>query len=204
MYILIEKHNVINYIKESIEKGKKLVLDEQGYYHHNTEYRNGVSVAKHGILSLKRLNELGIRSDQDLSRFDNTSHVNGIDGISLSVVGLTDLYRDEDEYNPFDSFFIDFTISKSIKVTRKTNHYGNEFITTDDILLSDIKTIDFSLLKYMESSKDIDDIVFRYNTMLQIIKEINDSNILVREISCKEKVLLNSMNKFPYIKTNVS
>ena len=77
------------------------------------------SIVKHGILSMKDLHNSGINiySLDALERASNhLSHINGNDGISLAVVGLTDLYKDEDEYDPYKLECVDFVVDDSVNV----------------------------------------------------------------------------------------
>lgn len=46
---------------------------------------------------------------------DTESHVNGKNSVSLSVIGLKDLYPNEVEYNPFSPNLVDFLITSDIK-----------------------------------------------------------------------------------------
>ena len=100
--IYLDLSDALEYIKESFEdaviKGQDI---KNARYHHNSVYQNAPSIVKYGLLSLNGIYRKGIKdfSKEILALSDDiSSHVNGNDGISLSVVGLTDLYKDEDEY----------------------------------------------------------------------------------------------------------
>ena len=182
-------------------------------YHHNSWYDSVPSILKNNILSIRRLNELGLAefSKEQLTVLDDTtSHANGIDEISLSVVGLDDLYRDEFEYNPFHSNFVDYVISNEVNARRYTENYGNEFIVRDEILLSCIRTIDFRLIKYMKHNlyndellgNVYDNFINKYNTILYVARKIERQElpIQIREMSYIQKSLdVNSMSKLPYL-----
>lgn len=146
-----EKLLEIKYILEDCLT-KKDILDES-LYHHNVSYSDTPSVIKNGVLSLREQNKRGITnySEEKIKVLDDTeSHINGIDGISLSVVGLNDLMKDEEEYNPFNSRCVDIVISKDIKAYRNSSHYGNEYIADRIILPDKFKAIDIRLLLYIQ------------------------------------------------------
>ena len=115
--IYLEAKDALEYIKESIEESKIKSIDiKNARYHHNSDYQNAPSIVKHGLLPIGELHSLGVKNftDKFLKLSDDiTSHINGNDGISLSVVGLKDLYKDEDEYDPFVPHNVDFIIYNS-------------------------------------------------------------------------------------------
>lgn len=90
--MVFNEQNVLEYIEKVINDAKGSSIDiEDAKYHHNSSYMNGLSILKNGILSLVELDRLGIRkmSYQTLNIMgDIESHINGNDGISLSVVGF--------------------------------------------------------------------------------------------------------------------
>lgn len=191
--ILLEEKEVLDYIKEMLNSFKMNKTDiEEDLFHHNTKYQYGISVLKNGILSLNDLNRLGINdySNELLELMsDSESHVNGTNGISLSKVGLTDLYRDEDEYNPFSNTMLDILIDKNIKAPRNTIHYGNEFICENIIELDKFKSIDIRLLKYIENTEsinslqDIKEIMNDYNDLIVISSLMKNMKLPLREMS---------------------
>lgn len=212
------KHLEEEFIREYIEETLHLNLCDgeeiiDGKYHHNSDYDNAPSILKNNILSIRRLHQLGLVdiSDNQLQLLDDiTSHANGIDGISLSVVGLDDLYKDEDEYNPFHSGVIDYVISDEVKARRYTENYGNEYIARGEILLSCIRTIDFRLIKFMKHNiyneqllgNVYDNFIRKYNTIIYTARKIAEKElpIQIREMSYIQKSLdVESMAKHPYL-----
>ena len=109
--VLLEEKYVLEYIRYTLNDimiGTSNVTDAK--YHHNTQYLLTKSIIRYGILSLEELNKLGIRNytNDTLKVLDDIeSHINGKTGISLSIVGLTDLYHDEEEYDPYDSLLVE-------------------------------------------------------------------------------------------------
>lgn len=197
--IVFNEQNVLEYIEKIINDTKKNSIDiEDAKYHHNSSYMNGLSILKNGILSLVELDRLGIRkmSYQTLNVMgDIESHINGNDGISLSVVGLTDLYRDEFEYDPFQESLVDFLISNDIKVYRRSIHYGNEYIANKCIEVNKIKSIDIRLLKYLnniDSKEKIDALIQKYNSLIEMSARIKNCglNITIREMSDENNISL--------------
>ena len=202
--ILCEK-NIHEYIGDTINDcviGK--IHMAQDLYHHNTSYGLASSVIKHGILSMGSINRLGIRkySDEFLRTMsDIDSHVNGQNGVSLSLVGLTDLYPNEDEYDPFKENFVDFLVTKNIKTYRMTIHYGNEFVT-NDIAPDKLLSLAIRLLKYMERLKTnkimpfeknaTQQLIEAYNNLLESAKALKQTNLNVpiREMSNNDNLSL--------------
>ena len=123
--IYLEAKDALEYIKESIEESKIKSIDiKNARYHHNSDYQNAPSIVKHGLLPIGELHSLGVKNftDKFLKLSDDiTSHINGNDGISLSVVGLKDLYKDEDEYDPFVPHNVDFIISNNVRAVSYTH-----------------------------------------------------------------------------------
>ena len=204
--IFLEKKDVFDYLHDVINKcsinQKELSND---YYHHNASYKDGKNIIKNGLLSLEELNRLGIKkfsNDQLTKASDILSHVNGIDGISLSKVGLTDLYRDEEEYNPYSPNCLDILISRKIKASRSSLHYGNEFICYSKIDRSLFRSIDIRILKLFKYELNKENIVKKYNYLLETIKKIEkyNLNILVREMSDNQINLnINKLSEQPKI-----
>lgn len=151
--ILIDKKYILEYIHDCIIKAKLSSYEiSDSKYHHNTSYRDAVSICKFGILTLDDSNRMGIRNDsKELIEImkDNESHVNGSNSVSLSVVGLNDLYPNEDEYDPFSPYVVDFRISSNLKTRRSSINYGNEFLSFGSINKEELKSIDIRLLKLL-------------------------------------------------------
>ena len=181
MYILIEDKFSLEYIKDMLSSFKiKNIEVNNAKFHHNTSYKTTPSILKHGILSISEINKLGIRkySESLLDKMSNTdSHINGIDAISLSVIGLNDLDPKKMVYNPDDPSNVDLIISSDIKVRRSTYHYDNEFLCFDPISNELIKAIDVRLIKLIEKSKNVDsikEIIEKYNLLKDIAMTLKD------------------------------
>lgn len=213
--VLLEEKNISEYVYDTIYKvmtnGDEI---HNAKFHHNTAYKDVVSICKYGILTLNDLNFKGIRKDSD--EFlevmdDNESHVNGNNCVSLAIVGLTDIYPNEDEYNPFSPNLVDFLISSDIKASRSAIHYGNEFLSHSSISVENIKSIDIRLLKLLgqvqshTSDCSLKTVLQNYNYLREIalflkrqqlvlpIREMSESSIFelnVIELANKPKLLL--------------
>lgn len=129
--IALSETDVLEYVCDILSDIKYNGTDVfNAKYHHNTDYKHASLICKYGILTLDDLNHQGIRNDSNeflKIMSDTESHVNGKNAVSLSVVGLKDLYPKEDEYNPFSPNLVDFLITSDIKASRASIHYGNEF-----------------------------------------------------------------------------
>lgn len=208
------KDDVINYANYILNTCKMERVDfDSSSYHHNTDYQAGIWVAAHGILSLSSLNRLGLSnfSNAEMKRLsDIESHVNGVDNVSLSVVGLQDLYEDEEEYDPSSVDQLDIIVDRSIKAYRSSTNYGNEFLSMGDIHPKHIKSIDVRIeeyLKQIENSKSVDKIfslVEKINSILDIASTIKNSSILLREVSYDQNEQLDTrkLSRLPRI-TNI-
>lgn len=202
--IYVQKENVLNYILEllNIYKGETIKL-ENARYHHNTDYKDGKNVVENGILTLQSLSDKGLMelSKEQLKIMDDTSsHINGINGVSLAVVGLKDLYRDEFEYDPFDDSKLDIIVDTSLHARRTSTNYGNEYIADGDIDVSYIRAIDIRLEECLnkilntEDEKIIIEMVERFNYLIEIASSLINSNILLREASFEQYKVLDKEN----------
>lgn len=196
--LVLEEKDIIEYILEKLDKNKlKKKKIKNANYHHNSSYNHALSILKNGILSLNRLQEKGIRNftEKQLKLLSDTeSHINGTDGISLSISGLDDLYKGEEEYDSSNHEYIDFIISDDIKASRFTKHYGNEFVTFNDILLENIKSLDFRIIKLIDERDKrgilgkenfYKELLYKFNVLLYAAKDIRkrNLNIQLREMS---------------------
>lgn len=203
--ILLEETCVLEYIKYSLMDCISNPLEVINFrYHHNTGYAKATSILEHGILSMQALTDNGIvtYSKEILRNMSNTdSHVNGIDGISLSVTGLTDLSPKEDEWDPFNEHYVDFLID-DVNAYRSSINYGNEFIAPNSISNDKIKAVDIRILKYLKlvatertllsEEKEIKELVDKYNCLNDISRMLIENNldIPLRENSDAKNSLL--------------
>ena len=191
----IDDEHLIEYITDMIStfRLQKLYV-RNARYHHNTKYKDAPSVCKYGILTLEDLNRWGIRKDslEFIKVMDDIdSHINGADGISLAVVGLPDIYPDEHEYNPYEPTKVDFIVSSDVRARRVSTHYGNEFIHTGSIGLSEMEAVDVRILELIRKSQEIGIgiphclLIEIYNYLIEISKALinNGYNIPLREMS---------------------
>lgn len=210
--VIIKEKYILEYIRNMLYACSYAIknIDDNAYqYHHNTAYEYAPSIIKYGILSIEELNSLGIRSySKDYLKFidDIESHVNGKDGISLSVTGLTDLYKDEDEFDPCQSNIVDFLVDENIKTVRNTTHYGNEFISENKISSDKIVSADIRIINYINnlSEKDgkaIFSVINKYNQIIMMSKEIlrHNRNMQMREMSegVNRKIDVEKMSEMP-------
>ena len=191
---LIKEKYALEYIRDILSTySYALKSVDDAKYHHNASYNDAPLIIKYGVLSMENINKFGIRSysEDDLILMDDReSHVNGRNGVSLSIVGLTDLYKGEEEYNPFMDGVVDFLIDNNIKAFRNSIHYGNEFVSASKITSDKIKSVDIRLVKYIDSlpkkdNIDIIDVVNKYNNLILMSKEIVSGNkdTQIREMS---------------------
>ena len=196
--IAIEDKYIFEYVKYSLMYFINSSVDiAYAKYHRCSHYENSVSIIKHGILTISDLRQLKIKefSPEALKNFSVTdSHINGIDGVSLAVMGLNDLYENEEEYIPYCINNIDLIIDSRVSANRRTNHYGNEYISHGSISNKMIRAVDIRLFEYinerMRHPEIINDIEYykiieKYNYIREIAQEIIqlDLDIRIRENS---------------------
>lgn len=152
--VLLEEKYILEYIRDVFHDIKrKNVFVDDARYHHNSSYSDATSICKYGILTMLDLKKFGIKeyTKETLKKMnDINSHINGNDGVSLSVVGLKDLYLDEDEYDPFTPTQVDFLVSSDIQASRTSIHYGNEFLSYKSIEVNKLKAVDIRLLRMLD------------------------------------------------------
>lgn len=185
--IVLEEKYILEYIRDMLLSFKIRPQEVNNVkYHHNTKYSAAPSILKNGILSLKEQNRLGLRKDSEefLKLMDDIeSHINGISSISLSVVGLDDIYRDELEYQSDSPLTVDFGISSDVKTIRLTLHYANEFLCDSSISVDKIKAVDIRLFNFMKLIKkddryyNIHKLIDKYNNLKDIAMVIKSSNL---------------------------
>lgn len=200
--VLLEKKYALQYIKDVLNsiKEKPIIIDSK--YHHNTGYECLSSVCINGILTMNELSKLNIKNYTEevlKTMSDIDSHVNGIDNVSLAVMGLNDLYPDEEEYNPFiETHLVDILISNDIKTFRSSLNYGNEYLHQGSISKDKIRAIDIRLLKLIKSIEentysnlDIKDITQKYNYLKEAATLIKGLDIYLREMSFEDNTKIN-------------
>ena len=190
--IKLDRCDVVNYVKNTLDNSKTN-FDEvtDAKYHHNTKYCDASSVIRLGILTMSELNKLKLRHDSPESlkvMNDTLSQVNGLDGVSLAVTGLDDLYPDEDEFDPFLSDAVDFRIADTLspRPGRDSTKYGNEFIYRGIIKPEEFRAIDIRILEYIEQlennvsnmgSRSIEELKNNFNNLLDMLKVLKDANL---------------------------
>lgn len=204
--IKLEQKYILEYIRDVLNDCRiKSTEVENARYHHNTSYEKATIAIKQGLLSKNKQNELlnQVLTEREKKLFSDDGHVNGLDNISLSVVGLKDIYRDEMVYDPYSSIQIDILISSDIKAGRNSVNYGNEFLVENEIQNKYFKSIDLRLLKYISEfenglhSGNLKDLIKKYNYLAGISQALLDNNldIPMRDMSVenltldKEKVI---------------
>lgn len=180
-------------IEDVIARSMNGFVDVNDRYHHNSSYTAAPSIIKNGILSISDLHKRGVVKVSakvlKLSE-DIESHINGSEQISLSVVGLDDLYKNEEEYDPFKTGSVDFIVSNDVKTARFSNHYGNEFLAYSPINNDKIKSVDVRLFEYLDelerlNGSSVNDMISLYESLREIAISLRDSklNIPLREMS---------------------
>lgn len=201
--VLLERKYILEYMRDLLNDmrlGNASVNNAK--YHHNTAYADAPSICKHGILTMLDIKKLGIRdySDKFLEiTSDIESHANGIDSVSLAVVGLTDLYRDELEYNPFFPKEVDFLVTSDLKVGRYSINFGNEYLSHKSIEIENLRSVDIRLLQLIDllSKKEsdivtIEEVIEKYNCLKNIALAMKgvQLDIPLREMSYQDNSVM--------------
>jgi hypothetical protein len=198
---LVNEKYILEYIRDNLlmcKNGEKSFNND--LFHHNTNYGSAPSVIQNGILSLQQLKDLHLSniSEKSLKLADDTSsHINGKDGISFSKVGLTDLYRDEMEYCPFNPRYVDILVGDII-AHRNSEHYGNEFIAKDSVMPDKFRSVDIRLLEFIRAIENsnnnysIEELIRDYNYLRKIalVMKENKLDIPLRETSNDANITL--------------
>lgn len=189
--IILDEKYVLEYIKDILSDMCYSPLNiHNAKYHHNSSYKDAPSICKHGILTMQDLRNLSIKeySDDYFKKMENIEeHVNGTDNVSLSIVGLTDIYAKEDEYNPLSPFYVDFLVNSDLQSRRSSINYGNEFLVSKSIDVKDIRSVDIRLLELIKKQIDLAKIIDNYNYLKELAFIIKSSQYVLplREMSCK-------------------
>jgi len=175
--IRIKKREILEYVYDQLNTYKMHFTDvENARFHHNSSFQNGSSILENGVLCLNSQNDLGIKKISQetllkMSAFD--SHINDVDGISLSVVGLTDLDPKKFVYDPFQNSAIDIIITSDIPTYRSTYHYDNEYVATMDITPDLFRAVDIRLINYIEEINSFEDLHKKNELALELLKKFN-------------------------------
>ena len=161
---ILEEKFVLEYVQDMLSTYKLCNADklEGAKYHHNASYEDAPSIVEHGILPIKNIVSLGLKTySEDFLKVagDTESHVNGDSAVSLSIKGLDDLRPDEWEYNPDNPLYVDFRVDSGIKASRSSIHYGNEYLSYQAIHPDKIRSMDIRLLQLIQTKKSDEEIV---------------------------------------------
>lgn len=211
----IEEYRVCEYISDMLSEARlKISLIKDAKFHHTSRYSLMPTIIKHGILPLSELNRLNITSysDEEMKRFSDTeSHINGINGVSLSVRKLKNIDINKFIYDPLNPNTVDIRVDSNLKTDnsyikvpyRSTAHYDNEFIFDDMISTDSFRSIDiriFNLINQINrtsifSPVDYNKLVENYNALKEIALEmvLLGKDIPLREMSFGEKCNLDPM-----------
>lgn len=197
--VALEEKYILEYVKDMLNSFKLGTMSiDNDKFHHNTTYEYAPSIIKYGILSLRELNKLGLRHDSEefLEIMDDIdSHINGIDGVSLSILGLSDNDRNKFLFDPISTNNVDFLVDKDIPVARCGSNYDNEYICRRPILPGKLCAVDIRLLGYADTLVKekqnlitIEGLVSRYNALKDIAIAVKNSNLNIplREMSNDE------------------
>lgn len=201
--VLLEQKYILEYIRDLLNDmrlGNMQVNNAK--YHHNTAYKDAPSICRNGILTMLDMKKLEIKdySDEFLQTMsDIESHINGNDSVSLAVVGLTDLYPNEDEYNPFSPTQVNFLVTSDLRTGRSSIHYGNEFLSYKSIGIESLRSVDIRLLQLIDSlskkESDIETIkrvINKYNYLKNIALTMKNTqlDIPLREMSYQDDSMM--------------
>ena len=203
--IAIEDKYIFEYVNDRLMYFINSTVDiNNARYHHCSHYEDSLSIIKNGILTLSDLHQLKIKvfSPEELKKFSVTdSHINGIDGVSLAVMGLTDLYENEEEYIPYCINNIDLIIDSRVSANRSSLHFGNEYVSHGSISNKMIRAVDIRLFEYINerlrhpekiNANEYFKIIEKYNFVREIAKEIIqlDLDTKIRENSTSSNINL--------------
>lgn len=217
---IIKEHELETFISEALNSAKTSpVIVENADYHHNTSYENAPFNIRYGLMSTTELMKYGrvSKTTEQLSALENdAASVNGIYEISLSKVGLTDQYREDDwEWDPRKGGSPDFLIDSDIKTRRDDTNYFNEFLAKEIILPEKFKAIDVRILSVINGTdssslcsnreKKLASLIVMYNQLSEMAIAMREKglDIPLREMSNEDNLALNidKVADFPKIRT---
>ena len=194
--VILEEKYILEYIKTLLNEYRVSTREvKNAKFHHNTDYEYAASVCRNGILTLNDLVSKKVfdYDEKQMQVFaDIESHANGIDGISLSIPGMTDLYIGEWEYDPFEPKHVDFLVSSDIVAGRSAVNYGNEYITRNSISIDKLRAVDVRLLELIKmyeardiNTENIKTIINKYNSLKDIALAMKETKLDIpfREMS---------------------
>lgn len=178
-------YNVIeDVINSSLSKNKLVVSKE--FFSHNTLYKNGITIIKHGILSANEKEKRNVFKNV----YQYVDNVNGRDFISVSKdenireTGFKITYTVD--YPLYLNFLIDEKkIKKITRVMRNCQNFTNEYIIENCIPKETFLCIETRLLKFIEllrkQARNVsrEQLIESYNELINIIKFLNDKNIIL-------------------------
>ncbi len=154
----VNYQDILEYIKEKIKSCQEIDKEiKEDCYHHNAPYEKMSSIIRYGILSNQEKANLFSEkiSEQVRKILLDDYHVNGLDEISLALVGLEDVRSDRNIYNPFVLNLVDILISSQISAYRNSTNYENEFLASTRISNKNFKAFDIRILKYISSLEEL-------------------------------------------------
>lgn len=216
--ILLESEHVLDYVEDNITScltSKAIIEDDK--FHHNTKYKDAVSVIENGLLSPSELNKLGVEGFDDnviKTMGDIESHANGSESISLAVVGLDDLKPDEFEYDPFSEKQVDILITSDIVARRVTTNYGNEYLSDESIDVDKFRAIDTRLLAFVQTIREktgeeafdssVSELIHNYNKLrdMAILLKRKKLDVPLREMSGNDAMAIDvdKISNMPKVK----
>ena len=217
--ILLKSEHALDFVESSISScltAPLIVSDDK--FHHNTKYKDAVSIIRNGILSPSELNKLGVEGyDDDIVQTmdDIESHANGSESISLAVVGLEDIAPDEFEYDPFSEKHVDILITSDIRARRVSTNYGNEYLSDRSIDTDKFRAIDIRLLSLIQTirentnveSSSVSELIDNYNKLRDMAKLLRERKLGVplREMSSEEALAIDieKISSMPKVKIKI-
>lgn len=195
----LDKYDSIETIKDFLNICKlDFCVEVDGLYHHNRSYNSIPGILDTGILSKRKQYELkGMEVPEVLVEIAKDERcANGLDYISLAQADMTDLYRNEDEFDVRNPHCVDILLPSTLNVQRHTINYGNEFLAKDVIDPSYFKSIDIRLINlikkyemgrnlYVTKEDSLNEIINNYNQLRCIASKMisNNMDIPLRDMS---------------------
>lgn len=176
-------YGVIKDIFKSSLSNNKLNISDS-FFSHNTNYKNGISIIKQGILSANE------KENKKICDFvlQGISNVNGRNFVSVSKDENITERGMQMTYNASNPQYLNFLINenklrKFTRVMRCDTNYVNEYLVENYIPANMFIGIETRLLKYinlLEKNSKIyktENLIRNYNQLIDIIKYINKNNI---------------------------
>lgn len=204
-FINVDINNVYEIVRENIYSCvTEPIIIADTKFHHEIAPIDIPKALEHGLLSIRKQIEIYEHrkaTKDECNHYEHEDHVNGIDGISLSNTqdDWEKMYPNESIYNTYVTYRPDIIVSQKVWSQRVAQTYYNEFVANNRIAPEFFNSIDFRILKAIDSvyfgmteEEKVKKILEYYKSIRDVVltQERFGLNIPIREasfVTCTEE-----------------